>query len=184
MSEAIAVSDCGEVPLRTQAPLVSRSRAIAANRLRSSPCTTSARRKRTKAVRSGVSSSREKPQKRRKLARSESDSANATSERSYQVASSAFEHRQRRPGLQIRTRPIDQGGKRVEARLALGCCAEPKGFLADPPLRHDRRLPKKTTMRRTESRPATHCKHLKTLAHRSRNIFVRLRPQTLQGGRH
>jgi hypothetical protein len=43
---------------------------------------------------------------------------------------------------QIRTRPIDQGGKRVEARLALGCCAEPKGFLADPPLRHDRRLQK------------------------------------------
>jgi hypothetical protein len=37
MSEAIAVSDCGEVPLRTVAPLASRSRAIAAKRSRRAP---------------------------------------------------------------------------------------------------------------------------------------------------
>src|ERR1700730_15665331 len=47
------------------------------------------RRKRTKAVRSGVAPSREKPQKRRKLVRSESASASITSERSYQVASNS-----------------------------------------------------------------------------------------------
>jgi hypothetical protein len=110
------------VPLRTAAPFDSRSREIASNRPRSRPCSTSWRRKRTKAVRSGVSSSRAKPQKRRKLARSESASANPTSERSYHREQERLEHRQRRPGLlafcgrierrqnKIRLRPIDQGG--------------------------------------------------------------------------
>ena len=88
LAEPITVASIS-VPLRIVAPFCSRSRAIAAKRLLSSPCATSARRKRTKAVRSGVASSREKPQKRRKLARSESASAKATSERSCQVASNS-----------------------------------------------------------------------------------------------
>jgi hypothetical protein len=66
-AEPITVASMS-VPLRTQAPLDSRSRVIASKRLRSSPCTASKRRKRTKAVRSGVSSSRAKPQKRHRPA--------------------------------------------------------------------------------------------------------------------
>ena len=98
LTEPIAAASIS-VPLRTVAPFDARSRA-AANRLQSSPFATSRRRKRTKAVRSGVTSSRAKPPKRRKLpsensaygilsARSESASASIASERSYQVASSS-----------------------------------------------------------------------------------------------
>jgi hypothetical protein len=63
-------------------------RLTASNSTRSSPPRTSARRKRTNAVRSGVGSCAAKPQKRRKLARSSSASASVTSDSSCQVASS------------------------------------------------------------------------------------------------
>ena len=55
------------------------------NSARSSLCATSSLRNRTKAVRSGVASFAENPQKRRKEARSSTASANFTSDRSYQI---------------------------------------------------------------------------------------------------
>lgn len=60
----------------------------ASNNTRSREWPTNCRRKRTKAVRSGVASVPEKPQKRRNDARSSSASASFTSDRSYQTASS------------------------------------------------------------------------------------------------
>ena len=59
------------------------------NSVRSNPRGISARRKRTKAVRSGVASVLEKPQKRRNDARSASASASLTSDRSCHTASSS-----------------------------------------------------------------------------------------------
>lgn len=58
---------------------------ISWNKDRSSPCATSALRKRTKAVRSGVGSDAENPQNRRNEVRSSSASASFTSDRSYQT---------------------------------------------------------------------------------------------------
>src|SRR5215213_6597204 len=66
---------------------------MASNKVRSRPRRTSSARNRTKAVRSGVGSWAEKPQKRRKLARSSRASAKRTSERSCQVASRSARNR-------------------------------------------------------------------------------------------
>src|SRR3954463_6319076 len=54
-------------PVRTATPLASSCRVTASNSARSTPRLTSSARKRTKAVRSGVASVAEKPEKRRKL---------------------------------------------------------------------------------------------------------------------
>lgn len=63
-------------------------RVISPNSVLSRPWATRAFRKRTKAVRSGVGSETENPQKRRKEARSSRASASLTSDRSYQIDSS------------------------------------------------------------------------------------------------
>src|SRR5690606_1688186 len=76
------------VPAFTRIGLALSWAVIRSNRTLSNSNATSALRKRTKAVRSGVGSDDENPQKRRNEERSSSASASFTSDRSYQTASS------------------------------------------------------------------------------------------------
>jgi hypothetical protein len=87
LAEAISVASIS-VPVRTATPFASNCYVIDVNNTRSSPPSTSCARNRTKAVRFGVASDMAKPQKRPKLTRSSNASANFTSDKSYQIASS------------------------------------------------------------------------------------------------
>src|SRR5579863_4143824 len=88
LAEAMIVAST-RLPVLTVIDLAFSSAVTVSNNVRSKPCVIRARRKRTNAVRSGVASLLEKPQKRRNDARSSSASASLTSERSYQTASSS-----------------------------------------------------------------------------------------------
>ncbi len=77
------------VPVFTETALALSCAVTASKTARSSPVATKARRKRTKAVRSGTGSVLEKPQNRRHDARSSSASASFTSDKSYQTESSS-----------------------------------------------------------------------------------------------
>src|SRR5262249_25258724 len=87
LAEAMIVAST-RLPVLTVIDLAFRPAVTVSKRVRSKPCVSRARRKRTNAVRSGVASLLEKPQKRRNDARSPRASASLTSERSYQTASS------------------------------------------------------------------------------------------------
>jgi hypothetical protein len=75
------------VPVLTLIAFALSCRVTASNRVLPKPLAIRCRRKRTKAVRSGVASSAEKPQNRRNDARSSKPSSSLTSDRSYQTAS-------------------------------------------------------------------------------------------------
>ena len=88
LAEAMIVASTS-VPFFTRIALFLSCALIASNRDLSRPWATRLRRKRTKAVRSGVGSEREKPQKRRNETRSSRACASFTSDRSYQIDNNA-----------------------------------------------------------------------------------------------
>jgi hypothetical protein len=146
-AEPITVASIS-VPLRTTAPLLSRSRDCLKEAL-----VEIMRSKQAAGAHKGGALRRfflgAKPQKRRKLARSSSASASRTSERSYQVASKSALNIQRRPGLLahrrtieprqslLHRRKVDHFQKLIETRFPRGLCAEVKDLLSDPPKCHD-----------------------------------------------